>query len=182
MKEIWKDIPGYEGLYQASNLGRIKSLKREINKVWNRFQYCNKPLKEKILKPDGSRYLQVQLCKNNKTTKYSIHRLVLKAFVGNSDLVCNHKDANPKNNRLDNLEYCTQKENVDHSWKMGHQHKGSDHGMSILNERQVRRIKLINKYCNLERGYWTKLAKSLGVNRTTIGDIRYNRTWKHILI
>lgn len=65
---------------------------------------------------------------------------------------------------------------------MGLQHKGSNHGMSILNERQVRRIKRINKYCNPEHGYWTKLAKALGVNRVTIADIRYNRTWKHVLI
>lgn len=100
MTEIWKDIPGYEGLYRASNLGKVKSLKRETNKVWNRFQYCNKPLKEKILKPDGSKYLQVQLCKNKKITKYFIHRLVLLAFVGKSDLECNHKNGIKTDNRL----------------------------------------------------------------------------------
>lgn len=103
--EIWKDIPNYEGLYQVSNLGRVKSL-----------QY-NHTKKEKILSPriTGNGHLSVALFKNKQRKNYQVHRLVMKTFVGDSVLVVNHKDKNKENNKLDNLEYCTQKENVKYS-------------------------------------------------------------------
>lgn len=94
--EIWKDIKEYEGLYQVSNLGRIKSLKFG---------------KEKILKPINHTggYLCVDLSKNNKRLYVKIHRLVAEAFIPNPEnlLQVNHKDENKKNNCVDNLEWCT---------------------------------------------------------------------------
>lgn len=96
MVEVWKDIEGYEGLYQVSSLGRVKSL---------RFG------KERILKAgkDKGGYLMVNLCKNSKTKMYKVHRLVAQAFIPNPDgLQCiNHKDENKTNNCVDNLEWCT---------------------------------------------------------------------------
>ena len=102
MEEIWKDIDGYEGLYQVSNLGRVKS-----------FNY-NRTGKEMNLKPvntcNGFGYLYVNLNKNGKTRLFYIHRLVAKAFLENPDHKSdvNHKDENKTNNCVENLEWWNQ--------------------------------------------------------------------------
>lgn len=100
-KEIWKDIEGYEGDYQVSNFGRVKSLKFG---------------KELILKPviTTKKYLQVNLCKNKIRKVYHIHRLVAQAFISNPNSLpqVNHKDENPSNNSVENLEWCDCKYNI----------------------------------------------------------------------
>ena len=104
--EIWKDITGYEGLYQVSNLGNVKSLN------------YNKTGKEKILKggkgKDG--YLQVVLCKEDKRKTHTIHRLVATAFIDNPNNLpqVNHIDENNTNNCVDNLEWCNCKYNINY--------------------------------------------------------------------
>ena len=110
MNEQWKDIAGYEGRYQISNKGRVKSLQK-----WNvskrQFQSC-----EEILNPtdNGHGYLIVGLKNRGYRKSYYIHRLVAEAFIDNTNKakVVNHKDFNKKNNDVDNLEWVTQKENV----------------------------------------------------------------------
>ena len=106
MNEIWKDIDGYEGLYQVSNLGNVKSLN---------YRHTGK---ERILKPgnNGLGYLQVNLCKNRKTRHFTIHRLVAKAFLENPDNKSdvNHKDEDKTNNCVDNLEWMTRKDNINY--------------------------------------------------------------------
>lgn len=103
IEEEWRDIAGYEGIYQVSNLGRIKSLGND------------KSRKEKILKPvnNSDGYPQVTLYKNRKREQVSVHRLVADTFIQNPDNLpqVNHKDENTKNNRVDNLEWCTPKYN-----------------------------------------------------------------------
>lgn len=100
MEEIWKDIKGYEGLYQVSNYGRVKSFKHN---------------KEKLRKEvkDNMGYLIVNLSKNGNKKIYKIHRLVAEAFLQNPNNYpqVNHKDENKINNRADNLEWCTAKYN-----------------------------------------------------------------------
>lgn len=107
----WKDIPGYEGLYQASTDGRIKSLAR-FNPASGRIGmfYRQRELKAGIDK-DG--YLQVRLCKNGKYKTYKVHRLIALTYLPNVDNLpsINHKDENKQNNCLDNLEWCTVKYN-----------------------------------------------------------------------
>lgn len=104
--EEWKDIKGYEGLYQISNKGRVKSLGN------------NKSRKEKIRdgKIDNNGYKRIGLCKNGKEKKYKIHRLVAQAFLPNPDNlpVVNHKDENKLNNNVENLEWCTQEYNCNY--------------------------------------------------------------------
>lgn len=99
-KELWKDIKDYEGHYQVSNLSRVKSIKFG---------------KERILKPvtDRHGYLLVGLWKNNKQKTYKVHRLVAEAFIDNPDNLpqVNHKDENPLNNNVNNLEWCNSKYN-----------------------------------------------------------------------
>lgn len=107
MKEIWKDIKGYEGLYQISNYGRVKSF------------YNNK---EKILKSgeNSKGYLRAELKKDKKTTRFFIHRLVAEHFLNKEEgkNIVNHLDCNPKNNRLDNLEWTTPKGNSEYMKKL----------------------------------------------------------------
>ena len=114
--EIWKDIEGYEKLYMISNLGNVYS------------NLTNKKLKPGIDKG----YLKVNLRKNNKTKQHTVHRLVAKAFIPNSNQYpcINHKDENPSNNSVDNLEWCTYKYNNTYGTKI---------------ERTKRKLSQINK-------------------------------------
>ena len=109
--EIWKDIVNYEGLYQISNEGNVKSLDKTYNVGYGGIKHQ----KEKILKPTnvGRGYLHICLCKNGKKEYKRIHRLVAEAFIPNPNNypTINHKDENPKNNKVENLEWCTQSYN-----------------------------------------------------------------------
>lgn len=111
MEEIWKDIPWYEGLYQVSNLGRVKSITRE------RYNWAKRIYKEKILKFwKRWHYLKMCLYKNNKSKSITVHRLVAQAFlwleISNLKILVCHKDDNPINCNLDNLFLWTHKDNT----------------------------------------------------------------------
>lgn len=104
MKEIWKDIKGYENLYKISNFGNVKN---KDNKIIKQF--------------DNQGYLCVDLSKKNIRKHYRVHRLVMCNFNDNNNhkLDINHIDGNKYNNRLDNLEWCTRKENLIHAVRHG---------------------------------------------------------------
>ena len=109
MIEVWKDIKGYEGLYQVSNLGKIRSRYKS-----------NEYLNLKTIK--GQRgYLRVTLVKNRNKTNKQIHRLVAETFIVNLEnkTQVNHKNGNKMDNRVKNLEWCTPKENMIHAVKTG---------------------------------------------------------------
>lgn len=117
-KEIWKDVIGYEGLYQVSNLGRVKSLPRFRKTIHS---YISK---EKILSPrkvgKDREYLSVLLQANCVRRNFKIHRLVAAAFIPNPKgyKEINHKDENKGNNRVENLEWCSRSYNINYgSWK-----------------------------------------------------------------
>ena len=120
MNEIWKDIEGYEGIYQVSNFGVVKSLGRyvensgTINGLYH--------VKEKFLIPTANKkrhdYFTIMLCKNGKQKRVRLNRLVAQAFIPNPDNKpeVNHIDGEKSNNRADNLEWVTSKENKEHAW------------------------------------------------------------------
>jgi hypothetical protein len=105
MKEIWKNVNGYNGLYQVSNLGRVKSL----------LKYGEEKILSSGLSSSG--YYSVVLYKNKKRRTHNIHRLVIEAFISNPEnkKAVNHKDGIKKNNHLSNLEWCTFSENTRHA-------------------------------------------------------------------
>lgn len=112
-QEIWKDVAGFYGLYQVSNFGNVKSLKREINRGNNIL-----PVKEKLLKSctNVHGYYMVNLCKNGIQKTSKIHQLVAVAFLNHDPngmkSVINHKDFDKSNNHVSNLEIVTQRQNT----------------------------------------------------------------------
>ena len=125
MQEIWKDIKGYDGFYQVSNKGNVKSLER--------IDGLGRTIKEKMLKPIiCSNYYYVNLKKKNVQERFSIHKLVAELFIPDKnnfksmpdedrnkinliDLEVNHLDNDKKNNNVNNLEWCTRKYNINYS-------------------------------------------------------------------
>lgn len=120
--EVWKDIKGYENLYQGSNLGRARSLDTYRKSKNGTVKFY----RGRILKPGTNKdgYLQVNLYKNNKLKRFLIHRLVAEAFLeipeelkhlkGTRYLQVNHKDENKLNNNVNNLEFCNCKYNINY--------------------------------------------------------------------
>jgi hypothetical protein len=137
MEEVWKDIVGYEGIYQISNLGRVKSLER-ISPQGHKLVETIRNTYD-----NGCGYLYIDLYDNNaKRNKFSIHRIVATAFIDNPNgLPCvNHKDENKKNNCADNLEWCTHKYNNNygnHGIKASLAHKGKNMGADHIGSRKV---------------------------------------------
>ena len=161
-KEIWKDIPEYEGVYQVSNLGRVRSLK------WG---------KQRILKggknPKG--YSLASLCKDGNVITNKIHRLVMLAFVGESDLQVNHINGIKTDNRLENLEYCTGPENIQHAFDTGLMARGEDVYNSKLTKACAERIKYGHHGMTQQA-----IAEIYGISDRHVSDIRSGKRWRHI--
>lgn len=121
--EVWKDISGYEGYYQISNFGQIRSVPRYITHKTKGGGFVNQYFKGKILKPTTTRngYKMIVLSKDGKFKYQTIHRLVATAFIPNPENkpTVNHKDGDKSNNHVDNLEWCTSSENNSHAYRIG---------------------------------------------------------------
>lgn len=143
MKEEWKDIKGFEGLYQVSNKGRIKSLEHFTlqTNIYDKGGKTNRKHEEKILKGwiQNTGYLTVAL----KNKKYSIHRLVAETFIKNPEKhkTVNHIDGNKLNNKVENLEWCSLQENIKHAYKAGLMEN-----CKRINSKIKQRAKFIDQY------------------------------------
>ena len=144
MKEEWKPVVGYEDTFLISNLGRLKRIKLGVYS----FSKKTKVYKniDKIMKPSEDRgYLKIKLSVDNKTTLKYIHRLVAEAFIPNPNNYkeVNHKDSNPTNNNVNNLEWCDRKYNIDYMIK---------HQQEIRERNELRIETLENIFYGIEFG------------------------------
>lgn len=141
MEEIWKDIPNYDG-YQVSNLGRVRTFNKITYTKKHGFRkWKNRILKMKLHKTKKRKTYRVDLWKNGKPKTFLVARLVAFTFlnedINNKELTVNHKDGNPLNNNIDNLELITLKENIIHGYK------------TELYHNQIK-VKIIDKKSNKE--------------------------------
>mgnify|MGYP001809888964 CR=1 FL=1 len=188
--EHWLPVVGFEGAYEVSNLGNVRSLSRQIKMKDGRTRYksgvCLKP------RPNPAGYLRVGLG-GNARDRY-IHALVAEAFIGPrpKGLDVNHIDGDKTNNAVDNLEYCTRKVNINHAVKLGLIQpglrplsiyaRGQRHAMALLTEEDVRWIRSEHRArSGGKRGFMAEAARKLGVSNTTILSIVYRKTWTHVV-
>ncbi len=179
-KEVWKPIQNFEGYYEVSSLGRVRSLDRRV-KGKNNSKIFKKG-KILIAQKGGSGYLKVTLSVNGKLTGKEIHRLVAKAFLPNPENKpeVNHKTGDKTCNTVETLEWCTALENTNHAIKLGLiGKKGEDNPRAKLTNEQVKEIR--KKHVPYDIAYGTKaLANKYGVNIATIQNIVHNRTYKNV--
>lgn len=118
MVEIWKDVKDYEGLYQVSNLGRVKVLEKR-NVRFGKWGRKTLPERIKLSQKNKNGYYMIDLIKDKSRKRVYVHRLVAQAFVANPDNLqyVNHKDEDKTNNRADNLEWCTKAYNNNYGTK-----------------------------------------------------------------
>lgn len=165
MKEIWKDIKGYEGYYQVSNLGNIKSLDIITIQLhhWSQ-QYVKHKYKGRVLKgsKNSKGYRIITLHKGNETEKKLVHRLVAEAFIPNPNnyFYINHKDNNPSNNKINNLEWCTQSYNIKYAYDNGN--KIPPH-MKKVN--QIKDGQIINTYISMNDAERKTGIKSANISK-----------------
>ena len=167
--EEWRDICGYEGLYQVSNWGRVRSLSRVVNRKGQSPCHIDGMIKSTPINPRWG-YVQVTLHSDGVPHTYRLHKLVAAAFIGErpGDLDINHKDGNKTNNAASNLEYCTRSENVLHALDTGlSNRRGEGHPLAKLSKQDVDDIRAAYRNGVLGKD----LAVRYGVARSQISRI-----------
>jgi len=167
MTEQWKDIVGFDGAYQVSDSGLVRSLPRKGR------------LKEKILKPDIQRggYEQLLLSKDGEAKMFLVHRLVLEAFIGPAPvgMESRHLDGTRNNNHLSNLRWGTRVENMADKIRHGTMARlfGEHNPQAKLCEDDVRKIRAM-------KGTLQEVADQFGIHFGTVSQIKNRKRWNHI--
>lgn len=176
MEEKWKDIKGFEGFYQISNLGRVKSLRGGRGSTNQ-----HEKIRATSLTKDG--YVKVRLMYQGKDKTMRVHRLVAEAFLPKPELkdTINHIDGNKQNNAVSNLEWADRTEQMEHAYSLGLKtaRKGSSNANAKLTDDQVREIRRV--YVPYSRDFGTvALAKKYGVTNRVIGLVVNGKAYKNV--
>lgn len=164
MVEEWQDIERFSGIYQVSNLGRVRSFKVKPS--------------GKLLRPGATSrgYMSVGLYENGKQRSMTVHRLVLEAFVGPSHLEVNHKDGDKCNNHIENLEYATSKDNALHACRVLGLHTGERNGKAKLTAAKV--LAIVEKINS--RQHHKEIAAEFEISPRTIWSIAKGEYWSAV--
>lgn len=174
MGEVWKQISGYEGLYEVSSLGQIRSRDRRVRTsrgsgfAWRKGKVLS-------LCDNGKGYGMVSLCKEGKVKRHLVHRLVCIAFHGEPPLgyhAC-HNDGNAANNAASNLRWASAKSNEQDKRDHGTVNLGERNGMSVLTERQVREIRADTRP-------HSQIAMEYGTCTSNVSAIKRRVNWAHL--
>lgn len=177
-KEIWKPVVGYEGFYEVSNLGRIKTVERFVT---NAFRGRTVPTKILKINHNTWGYQLVSLCKLGIKKTQAVHQLVAKSFLGEHDPKkdeVNHKDGNKDHNFLENLEWVTNSENKRHGVRTGLYNKiiGVNNNQAKLTPDDIRKIRFLYKSFNCP-----EIGRIFKVSVKTIRSIINGKTWVHVI-
>lgn len=177
MEEKWVDIQGYEGLYQISNHGNVRSLDRPVRTILRNKMVSTRIVKGKNLKPkfNGTEYLGVILSKENKQKTLRINRLVGFHFLvkGENHTQVNHIDGNKFNNHVNNLEWCTAKENMKHAYEIGLRKGGQDCNLSKLTEVEVLQIVELKRQGKRS----VDVSRAFNISVRTVNRILHGDMW-----
>lgn len=182
--EIWKPVPGWGGLYEASSLGRIRSLPRTITRK------DGKPLRIPgqimLTRPNNRGYPRATLSHEGRRQWYTVHTLIAAAFLPKPDgpIGCavneyhvNHKDGDKTNNRIENLEYVTALENMRHARRTGLLNVvGIKNGRSKIGPVDVREIRALYDQGTIQ----AEIALRFGIDQTQVSRIIRRESWSHI--
>lgn len=166
--EVWRSVPGYEGLYSISANGKVRSEAKH-----------GRPAR--ILQPSRSHngYLRLYLCRNGRRHNFSVHQLVASAFMGPVPIghEVNHRDGDKSNNRVSNLAYVTHSENLRHAHRTGllHAPSGVYNTQSKLNDDKVRQIRALHGVLTTRQ-----LAARFGVSQAAVSYVISGRTWRSV--
>lgn len=170
--ERWLPVVGYEGFYEVSDQGNVRSVTRvdALGRTWK-----GQPMQ---VHPTRRGHLRTQLRREGTVKRKHVHRLVLEAFVGPcpNGMECCHGDGNPQNNRLPNLRWDTRQANVKDSVMHGAHPRGERVGNAKLTADQVLSVRTAHRGGEAIKG----IARRLGVHQSTIQDIVHRRSWRHI--
>ena len=177
--EIWMGVVGFEGLYQVSSFGRLKSLARTV-KQRNQYAWITRQVPEKIMDVQTNRlgYLKTHLYKDGKPKDFTVHQLVARTFLGEPSTPkhqVNHKNGNKADNNVTNLEWSTCSENQTHAYSIGLKNqKAEKNNGSKLTWELVNEIRELYAKGEVQKS----ISKRLGVSTSQVCLLVNNKTWR----